>query len=220
MPLLLPFNQMLYACETNLCYIIYFQVRFSVFIYYFISCGIPFLFLLLFFLMCSEISLTGSRIWLAHWSSSNITESSEQNSYVGIYGALGIGQGFFLFLVAMTLAYICVNGSTVLNEKLLSNMLRLPLAFFETTPLGRIVNRFSKDIDVIDTMIPRNLSWFFQTSIAILGTVFLICYSTPLFMTVLLPLAVLYVLIQVSSRRPRTAFPTALTETQESLFVG
>ncbi len=175
------------------------------FVYYFISCGISLLFVVLFFLVCSETSLAGSRIWLAHWSSSNITDSSEQNNYVGIFGALGVGQGFFLFLVAMTLAHICVNGSTVLHEKLLGNMLRLPLAFFETTPLGRIVNRFSKDIDVIDTMIPRNLSWFFQSSVAILGTVFLICYSTPFFMTVLLPLAVLYVLIQVSSPCLRTS---------------
>jgi ABC-type multidrug transport system fused ATPase/permease subunit len=153
---------------------------------------------MLFFLVCSETSLAGSRIWLAHWSTSNITDSSEQNNYVGIYGALGVGQGFFLFLVTMTLAHVCVNGATVLHEKLLGNIMRLPLAFFETTPLGRIVNRFSKDIDVIDTMIPRNLSSFFQTSVAILGTVFLICYSTPIFMTVMIPLAVLYVLIQVS----------------------
>lgn len=181
-----------------LCYILYFQVKFSVFIYYFVSCGIPFLLLMLFFLVCSETSLTGSRLWLAHWSSSNITDRSEQNHYVGVYGALGVGQGFFLLLVAITLAYICVIGSTVLHENLLENMLRLPLAFFETTPLGRIVNRFSKDIDVIDTMIPRNLSWFFQSSAALIGTIFLVCYSTPFFMIVLLPLAVSYVFIQVS----------------------
>lgn len=169
------------------------------FSYYLVSCGIPLLFLLLFFLVCSETSLSGSRVWLAHWSSSNISESSEQNKNVGIYGALGVGQGVFLFLVGITLAYICVHGSTVLHERLLENILRLPLAFFETTPLGRIVNRFSKDIDVIDTMIPRALSWFFLTAVAIFGTIFIICYSTPLFMTVLLPLVVLYVIIQVST---------------------
>lgn len=143
--------------------------------------------------------MAGSRIWLAHWSSSNVTDSSEQNYYVGVYGALGVGHGFVLFLFAVSLAYISVIGSTVLHEKLLGNMLRLPLTFFETTPLGRIVNRFSKDVDVIDTMIPRNLSWFFQTAISILGTLFLICYSTPFFMTVLVPLVVLYLVIQVSS---------------------
>lgn len=154
-----------------------------------------------FFLLCSETSLAGSRIWLAHWSSSNVTDSSEQDRYVGIYSAMGVGQGFFLLLVAITLAYMCVTASTVLHEKLLGNLLRLPLTFFETTPLGRIVNRFSKDIDVIDTMIPRSLSWFFQTFASILGTIFLICYSTPLFMTVLLPLAVLYMVIQVSPGR-------------------
>ncbi|XP_028401657.1 multidrug resistance-associated protein 1-like [Dendronephthya gigantea] len=172
------------------------RVKFGVFIYYFTSCGLLFLFFLNFFLLCSETSLAGSRIWLAHWSSSNVTDSSEQDRYVGIYSAMGVGQGFFLLLVAITSAYMCVTASTVLHERLLGNLLRLPLTFFETTPLGRIVNRFSKDIDVIDTMIPRSLLWFFQTFVSILGTIFLICYSTPLFITVLLPLAVMYMLIQ------------------------
>ncbi len=128
--------------EINVCFIIYFQVKFSVFD--FTSCRISLLFVLLFFLVCSETSLAGSRIWLAHWSSSNITDSSEQNNYVGNFGVLGVGQGFFLFLVAMTLAYICVNGSTVLHEKLLGNMLRRPLAFFETTTLDITARKFAR----------------------------------------------------------------------------
>jgi len=32
-----------------------------------------------------------------------------------------------------------------------------PMAFFDTTPLGRIINRFSKDIDEVDLMIPSHI---------------------------------------------------------------
>ena len=71
------------------------------------------------------------------------------------------------------------------------------MSFYETTPLGRIVNRFSKDIDVIDTLLPRNVYSFLQTFVSILGTLFLICYSTPFFLTVLVPLCLLYIFIQV-----------------------
>ncbi|XP_046853046.1 multidrug resistance-associated protein 1-like isoform X2 [Xenia sp. Carnegie-2017] len=172
------------------------RVKYSVFIYYFASCGIHFICLLIFFLLCSEASLAVSRVWLAHWSSSNVTESSQQNYYIGVYAALGISRGIFILLVTMTLAKSCVKGSRFLHHNLLVNVLRLPLSFFESTPLGRIVNRFSKDIDVIDAQIPLNLWWFFETSTSVLGVIFLICYSTPLFMTVLLPLVVLYVFIQ------------------------
>ena len=101
------------------------------------------------------------------------------------------------FAGAATLAFLCINGSTVLHERLLDNILRLPMSFYETTPLGRIVNRFSKDIDVIDTLLPRNVYSFLQTFVSILGTLFLICYSTPFFLTVLVPLCLLYIFIQV-----------------------
>lgn len=152
---------------------------------------------MVFFFLASEASIAGSRIWLAYWSSSNITSNSEQNKYVAVYGALGTGQGFFLFMGSFTLAFLAVKASTVLHEKLLDNMLRLPMSFYETTPLGRIVNRFSKDIDVIDASIPQSLSWFLQTFVSITGTMFLICYSTPFFLTVILPLSGLYIFMQV-----------------------
>lgn len=48
----------------------------------------------------------------------------------------------------------CVNAARDLHNNLLQQTLRLPMSFFDTTPLGRIVNRFSKDVDVVDNMIP------------------------------------------------------------------
>ena len=38
-------------------------------------------------------------------------------------------------------------------------ILRAPMAFFDTTPVGRILNRFSKDIYVIDEMLPRTMGY-------------------------------------------------------------
>lgn len=52
----------------------------------------------------------------------------------------------------------CVHASVVLHKYILTNILRLPLAFFETTPVGRVLSRFSKDIDVVDNGLPRQLT--------------------------------------------------------------
>lgn len=43
---------------------------------------------------------------------------------------------------------------------LLSAVLRLPMTFFDVTPLGRILNRFAKDVDVCDNVLPHVLRMF------------------------------------------------------------
>lgn len=55
---------------------------------------------------------------------------------------------------AIVMAIGCVNAARDLHNNLLRQTLRLPMSFFDTTPLGRIVNRFSKDVDVVDNMLP------------------------------------------------------------------
>ena len=75
--------------------------------------------------------------------------------------------------------------------------MRAPMSFFDTTPLGRIVNRFSKDMDVIDENLQRALTDFLWCFFDVIGMIVAISYATPLFLTILPPLAVLYVFIQV-----------------------
>lgn len=55
----------------------------------------------------------------------------------------------------------CVHAAKELHNNLLSRTMRLPMSFFDCTPLGRIMNRFSKDVDTVDNMIPQILRlWF------------------------------------------------------------
>lgn len=74
---------------------------------------------------------------------------------------------------------------------------RLPLAFFDTTPLGRIINRFSKDVDVIDAVLAVTLSMWLVCLLQVVATVLVIGMSMPLFLLVVLPLSGGYFLIQV-----------------------
>lgn len=50
-----------------------------------------------------------------------------------------------------------IQGAKKLHEMLLRNIMRVPQAFFDTSPLGRILNRFSKDLDAVDVMLPEIL---------------------------------------------------------------
>ena len=95
------------------------------------------------------------------------------------------------------MAYASFKASTTLHEKLLVNIMHLALAFFEVTPTGRILNRFSKDVDMVDSVIPTVLQQFLGSSFNVLGVVFIISFATPLFLAVLFPLALLYFITQV-----------------------
>lgn len=56
----------------------------------------------------------------------------------------------FVLIGSFIMAYAMVLASTLLHKSMLHNILRSPMAFFDVTPLGRIVNRFAKDVDVLD----------------------------------------------------------------------
>lgn len=70
------------------------------------------------------------------------------------------------------------------------------MSFFDTTPLGRIINRFSRDVDIIDcAIIPSVRSWIVCV-FAVFTTITAISYSTPIFLSVIVPMGIIYYFIQ------------------------
>ena len=94
-----------------------------------------------------------------------------------------------------------VHAGRVLQNNLLVNVLRCPMSFFDTTPTGRIINRFSTDIEAIDSTIPHNLESFLDCMFIVLSTLVVITYSTPIFLSIIVPLGILYFFIQVKYSR-------------------
>ena len=81
-------------------------------------------------------------------------------SYVS--GAFGLAQALFITMGSFALTIGVIKASNCLHSKMLTQILRSPMSFFDTTPLGRILNRFSKDVDNCDTAL--NLSIRFTLS--------------------------------------------------------
>lgn len=71
---------------------------------------------------------------------------------------VNVVTAFTSFFADLTPYLGCWRAAKVLHAYLLAGVLRAPLQFFEVTPIGRIISRFSKDVDVLDTSLP------FQTS--------------------------------------------------------
>ena len=65
-----------------------------------------------------------------------------------------------------------VTHSKRIHKKLLKNVLRAPMSFFDTTPLGRIINRFSNDMEKVDNHIPgytRHFLWEVNNHFALIS---------------------------------------------------
>lgn len=156
----------------------------------------------LIFLSSTIVSMTfnvSSNVWLKHWSEVN-TEKGYNPAlvkYLGIYFLLGLLYSVSMMSQMIVMWILCtIHGSKKMHNDMAASVLRAPMSFFETTPIGRILNRFSNDIYKIDEILGRVFAMFFTNSARVLFTILVICYSTWQFIFIAGPLGVLYVYYQ------------------------
>jgi ABC-type multidrug transport system fused ATPase/permease subunit len=80
---------------------------------------------------------------------------------------------------------------------ILIGVLHAPMSFFDTTPIGRIINRFTKDIDSVDTILPFAFSYTLDAFIAVVATLLILIYGSWFAIIELIPLAIVFGYIQV-----------------------
>uniref|UniRef100_A0A8C2CXA5 ABC-type glutathione-S-conjugate transporter n=1 Tax=Cyprinus carpio TaxID=7962 RepID=A0A8C2CXA5_CYPCA len=180
------------------CVLCVLQVKFKVYWEYAKAVG-PFLSLFICFLYgCQSASAIGANFWLSEWTNdAQHNRTQDQVSMrVGVYAALGISQGVLVMFSSFTLALGKIQAARKLHQTLLDNKFHTPQSFFDTTPIGRIINRFSKDIYVIDEVLPSTILMFLGTFFASVSTMIVIICSTPIFALVIGPLALIYVFVQ------------------------
>ncbi|CAG8795275.1 2730_t:CDS:1, partial [Racocetra fulgida] len=80
----------------------------------------------------------------------NTTSVDPSLFYIGIYAIVALSSAIFTFVRMIWQLFVSLKGSKALFSELLNVILRAPLSFFDVAPLGKIMNRFSKDLGVID----------------------------------------------------------------------
>jgi len=102
-------------------------------------------------------------------------------------------------LLSVAIVIGSVSASRLLHADMLNRIVRCPMSFFDTTPLGRILNRFSKDVDIMDNNIQQYVLNLFLLLGPLISTFIIIMYTTPMLIAVFVPLAVVFSFLQVST---------------------
>ncbi|XP_059046550.1 multidrug resistance-associated protein 1 isoform X2 [Achroia grisella] len=178
------------------------SVKWGVYKHYLMSVGVLASVVTVLMNLVLQVFQVGSNYWLAQWSNdknmivNGTVDKAKRDMYLGVYGGLGIGQAISSIFADLMPYLACWRASRYIHALLLDNVLKAPLQFFEVTPVGRILSRFSKDIDVVDTSLPWQCSDVIFCTFEVLGTLFVISYSTPIFLAMIVPIGVVYYIIQ------------------------
>ncbi|OPJ70635.1 ATP-binding cassette sub-family C member 9 isoform D [Patagioenas fasciata monilis] len=140
---------------------------------------------------------------LATWTSmdnknevKNVDKSTDKTFHVAVFSILS-GAGIVLCLItSLTVEWMGLTAAKNLHHNLLNKIILGPIRFFDTTPLGLILNRFSADTNIIDQHIPPTLESLSRSTLLCLSAIGMISYATPWFLVALVPLGVAFYFIQ------------------------
>ncbi|XP_047650496.1 multidrug resistance-associated protein 1-like isoform X1 [Phacochoerus africanus] len=187
-------------------------VKFSIILKYLQAFGWLWVWLNMALYLGQNLMGIGQNLWLSAWAKeakhmSDFTERKQISNKLSIYGLLGLIQGLFVCSGVYPLMRGSLAASRTLHAQLLDNVLHLPLQFFEINPIGQIINRFTKDMFIIDMRFHYYLRTWVNCTLDVIGTVLVIVGAFPLFILGVIPLVFLYFTIQryymASSRQIR-----------------
>ncbi|PBK73200.1 multidrug resistance-associated ABC transporter [Armillaria solidipes] len=183
--------------------------------------------ILLLLLVLNQCSRVGNTVFLGFWTADGI-HGFTQGQYMVVYAGIGVSQAIFTFLVAAGITMATLIASLSSFKTAFTKVLRSPVSFFDTTPVGRILLRLSKDQDILDNRLALTLTQFLNTFSSVVGTFALIFYIFPLLGIILFPTIALYYFLSLYYRRTsvetkrlgslmRSAFYSSYSETLAGL---
>ncbi len=146
--------------------------------------------MIVFLLILSQGANITTSLWLSWWTSNKFRYA--QGTYIGVYALLGVVQALLMFAFSVNLSILGTRASRVLLQQAMRRVLRAPMSFFDTTPLGRITNRFAKDVDTMDNNLTDAIRMYFFTLAMIVSVFILIIVYFHYFAIALGPLFLMF----------------------------
>ncbi|KAJ2912814.1 hypothetical protein MD484_g7600, partial [Candolleomyces efflorescens] len=155
--------------------------------------------LVILLLLLNQATSVGTNLWLGFWTANSI-DHFDTGKYMAVYACFGLGEAIFAFLINLAFLVGGLVASLRIFKAALKGILRSPLSFFDTTPMGRIVSRLSKDQETLDNDLAPALYSFASIIASVFGVVALIFYTFPWLGIIFVPLTIIYYFVSVYYR--------------------
>ncbi|KAG1737506.1 ABC protein [Suillus paluster] len=147
--------------------------------------------LVVFFMLAMQGSQILNSYTLVWWEGNKFDRPI--SFYQTLYGCLGVGQAIFTFLLSAGMDFMAFYVSRNLHHKSVRNVFYARMSFFDTTPMGRVLSIFGKDIDSVDNQLALSMRLLVLTLTSVVGSIIIVAFLEPYFI-----IAVFFILMGYS----------------------
>eukprot|EP01135_Chromosphaera_perkinsii_P008905 Nk52_evm15s1524 gene=Nk52_evmTU15s1524 len=157
--------------------------------------GVTFMFMFFVSFAVSQAFTMWNDYWLKVWATEYTVKEPEDvdiDYYLQMYAFISFLNVAAILGKSILQSWGSLRASKFIHDRLIFCILRAPVRFFDVTPLGRIMNRFSKDLQSIDQDLNMSSSGFVLQVLQTLAVIVMVCYATPSFIIALVPIWLAY----------------------------
>ncbi|GFS16304.1 multidrug resistance-associated protein 4 [Elysia marginata] len=146
----------------------------------------------------SQLTIDSNTTAMGSAMNTTLQDIPEVDTYFNLY----VYAGFILALIvsSLTRAFLffkmAVTAGKNLHNMMFARILRTTMAFFDTNPVGRVLNRFSKDTGQIDDLVPWTMFDVIQNCLLTLGIVIVAAVLNPWVFIPVVPLLILFIIVR------------------------
>lgn len=183
------------------------------------SGGFSRIFTIVLFAMSCQVMSIVQDLWLTHWTES-IDSTTRIGYYMKIYAVLASSVVLCIFTSDVVAKIATLVAARAIHAQLLNRIIRAPVQFFDTTPVGRIINRFSNDVLVIDQKLGTSLLMGLTIGLRVSSRMLVqvILSSSYILVAVIVPVFIIYRTMQQYYRRSTRELQRLDSVTKSPIF--
>ncbi|XP_076594665.1 ATP-binding cassette sub-family C member 12 isoform X2 [Chaetodon auriga] len=144
-----------------------------------------------------------SNWWLSFWLGqgngtselADISLNPDLQFYQFVYGMLMVVMVLLAVIKCFLYTGVTLKAACKFHNRMFKNIISSPMSFFDTTPTGRILNRFAKDQEEVDSVLPVNMDPFLQFCLMVTFTIVIISAVFPAMLIAVAVMGALFILI-------------------------